>query len=66
LAFQESNSRLFGQLTAGHQSPFSLRELSSTDCAPQPFDVLVRARPGAMDNVTSTGPIALQTSWIGT
>jgi hypothetical protein len=66
LAFQESNHRLFGHLTAGHHSPFSLRALSSTDGAPQPFAVLVLARPGAMDNVTSTGPIALQTRWMGT
>jgi hypothetical protein len=56
---------VFGQLAAGHQCPFSLRELVITRGAAQPFDVLVFTCPGTMNNRVDVGAIELHTIWIG-
>jgi hypothetical protein len=65
LTFQELFHRRFGELAPGHQGPLSLGELTATDGAAQPLNVLVLARPGAMDHIVSVRLIAQPTSWIG-
>jgi len=56
---------VFGQLAAGHQRPFALRELVITSSAAQPFDVLVFTRPGTMNDRVDVGAIELCTIWVG-
>jgi hypothetical protein len=65
LTFQELFYGRFGELAPGHQGPFSLGELTAAEGAAQPLNVLVLARPGAMDYIASVRLIAQPTSWIG-
>src|SRR4051794_6433616 len=66
LTFRQSYDRVFGELTAGHQSALSFRELPVAGGAAQPFDVFVRAGPRPMRDVAFAGPIEPRTLWIWT
>ena len=65
LALEQPLHCVFGQRAAGHQRPFALRELVITRGAAQPFDVLVFARPGTMNDRVDVEAIELCTIWIG-
>ena len=65
LTLQELFYGRFGELAPGHQGPFSLGELTAAEGAAQPLNVLVLARPGAMDYIASVRLIAQPTSSIG-
>src|SRR5215470_3358871 len=66
LTFQEPFYSRFRQLAAGHQGPRPLGEFLGANNTAQPFDMLMLARPRAMDNVASAGAVEPHTLWIRT
>jgi hypothetical protein len=66
LTLQEPFYGRFGELAAGHQGPRPLRELLGANGTAQPFDMLMLARPRAMDNVACAGAVEPHTLWIRT
>src|SRR6516162_3189297 len=66
LTFQEPFYGRCGELAAGYQGPLARRALPGANGTAQPFDMLMLARPRAMDNVACAGAVEPHTRWIRT
>src|SRR5919204_3299188 len=66
LTLQELLHGRFWQLAPRHQGALPLGKLPVAEGAPQPFDTLGRACPGAMGDVAYAGAIEPGTLWIRT